>query len=29
MANDYEKDAKALSDMAHFVAKHKTGANLF
>ena len=29
MANDYEKDAKALSDFSQFVTKHRTGANLY
>ena len=29
MASDYEKDAKALSDISQFITKHKTGANLF
>jgi len=29
MANDYEKDAKALSDISQFIAKHRAGANLY
>jgi hypothetical protein len=29
MANDYEKDAKALSDFSQFVTKHRAGANLY
>lgn len=29
MANDYEKDAKALSDISQFITKHRPGANLY
>ena len=29
MANDYEKDAKAFSDISQFLTKHRAGANLY
>jgi len=28
MANDYEKDAQAINDIANFVSKYRTGSNL-
>ena len=29
MANDYEKDAKAFSDISQLLTKHRAGANLY